>query len=81
MAQQSENFSLTRRGVCSKNLVMWGYFFAAFSFKAGIIPPHPRSLVTAAKNREAIAAGALSSDVLEGAEKDDEQVEENTENS
>lgn len=48
---------------------------------AGIIPPHPRSLVTAAKNREAITAGAPSSDVLEGAEKDDEQVEEKTEDS
>lgn len=52
--------------------------FAAFYFKAGILPPHPRSLVTAAKNREALAAGDLSSDVLEGAEKDDEQEEENT---
>ena len=57
------------------------YFFASFYFKAGILPPHPRSLVTAAKNREALAAGAMSSDVLEGAEKDDEQDEENTKDS
>ena len=56
-------------------------FFAPFYFKAGILPPHPRSLVTAAKNREALAAGALSSDVLEGAEKDDEQEEDNTKDS
>ena len=55
--------------------------FCCFYFKAGILPPHPRSLVTAAKNREALAAGALSSDVLEGAENDDEQDEENTKDS
>lgn len=48
---------------------------------AGILPPHPRSLVTAAKNREALAAGDLSTDVLEGADKDDEQEDENTEDS
>lgn len=58
---------------------LW-YFFAAFYFKAGILPPHPRSLVTAAKNREALAAGALSTDVLEGAEKDEEE-QENAEDS
>ena len=56
-------------------------FFAPFYFKAGILPPHPRSLVTAAKNRKALAAGALSSDVLEGAEKDDEQEEDSTKDS
>lgn len=47
---------------------------------AGILPPHPRSLVTAAKNREALAAGALSTDILEGAEKDEEE-QENAEDS
>ena len=59
---------------------MFTVLFAAFYFKAGILPPHPRSLVTAAKNREALAAGALSTDVLEGAEKDEEE-QENAEDS
>ena len=56
-------------------------FFAVPYFKAGVLPPHPRSLVTAAKNRDSLAAGAMSSDVLEGAEEDDEQAEENTQDS
>ena len=40
--------------------------------KAGILPPHPRSLVTAARNREALAMGALTLDALDEAEKDEE---------
>ncbi|RMX45819.1 hypothetical protein pdam_00015608 [Pocillopora damicornis] len=39
---------------------------------AGILPPHPRSLVTAARNREALAVGALTLDALDEAEKDEE---------
>lgn len=39
---------------------------------AGILPPHPRSLVTAARNREALSVGALTLDALDEAEKDEE---------
>lgn len=67
--------------MCEQSCPVGLLFFAAFDFKAGILPPHPRSLVTAAKNRDALATGAMSSDVLEGAEQDDEQEEENPKDS
>lgn len=55
------------------------YFLFSFP-KAGVLPPHPHSLVVAAKNREALATSTLTSDVLEEVEKDEEAVEEIEEN-
>lgn len=63
---------------CGINFVSFGV--VVFFLKAGVLPPHPRSLVTAVKNREALATGALTLDALEEAEKDEEaETEENTE--
>ena len=45
--------------------------------KAGVLPPHPHSLVVAARNRLAPATAALTSDVQEEAEKDEEALEGN----
>ncbi|CAH3170523.1 unnamed protein product [Porites lobata] len=49
---------------------------------AGVLPPHPHSLVVAARNRAALAAAAVTSDVPaeEVKEEDKEEVEENKEN-
>ena len=48
--------------------------------KAGVLPPHPHSLVVAARNRKALAAAALTSDVQVEAKEDEEAVEGNVEN-
>ena len=45
--------------------------------KAGVLPPHPHSLVVAARNRKALAAAALTSDVQVEAKEDEEAVEGN----
>lgn len=49
---------------------------------AGVLPPHPHSLVVAARNRAALVAAAVTSDVPaeEVKEEDKEEVEENKEN-
>ena len=50
--------------------------------QAGVLPPHPHSLVVATRNRAALAAAAVTSDVPveEVKEEDKEEVEENKEN-
>ena len=48
--------------------------------QAGVLPPHPHCLAVAARNREALIASVLTSDVLEEAEKDKEAEEEKEEN-
>lgn len=50
--------------------------------QAGVLPPHPHSLVVAARNRAALAAAAVTSDVLTEAvkEEDKEELKENKEN-
>ena len=50
--------------------------------QAGVLPPHPHSLVVAARNRAALAAAAVTLDVPaeEVKEEDKEEVEENKEN-
>lgn len=48
--------------------------------KAGVLPPHPHSLVVAAKNCKALANAALTSDAQVEAKEDEESVEGNESN-